>query len=206
MEIGFENYMTENFPNFSISKPVFGLANSLRFELGPECFSTAGEEYFNEAVKRATEITSFAMRNAENVFVVYQECTDGEELTFTPALLEAFNPNSDAATIFPYVEDNGEKLEWRRLIKKVDANDPLILDLVQAIINVDFPSRAPRLAGELYFVVEGSNSIINIYDDRGMDIAAKELSDLKLLYEKFNNLILEYDRKEVDEKFKKYYL
>ncbi|QKX07458.1 DUF3885 domain-containing protein [Aquimarina sp. TRL1] len=198
-----DKYILENFPKFSISKPVFRLTNSIRFELGPEDIPTSNTKYFVEAIRRATAITSFALKNTEDVYIIYQECTDGNEITPSPLLLKTFNSVQGSMAVYPYIEDDGEKLEWRRIIKKVKANDSLILELIPAIINVDFPSQSPRIEGELFFIIKGSNTIINIYDDRGMDVGAKELLSLKELYKNFNDWILEYDREEIDEKFKK---
>jgi hypothetical protein len=202
MTSGFTKYMTENFPKFSISKPVFRLTNSLRFELGPEDISTSENKYFDKAIERATEITSFALKNAKTVYVIYQECTDGNEIEPNSILIDVFGSVNGSSVILPYTEDDGDKLEWRRLIKKMDSNDPLLLKLISSIIHVDFPNRSPRIEGELYFILDESNTIINIYDDRGMDVGAKSISDLKPLYERFNDWILEYDRKEIDEKFR----
>lgn len=41
-----------------------------------------------------------------------------------------------------------------------------------------------------------------MYDDRGLDVVAKNKENLQKLYVMFNNWILDYDRKQIDETFK----
>ncbi len=45
--------------------------------------------------------------------------------------------------------------------------------------------------------------IYNIYDDRGLDIIAKEKTILTELYTEFNHWILDYDRDKINKIFMK---
>ncbi|MFD1206338.1 DUF3885 domain-containing protein [Sporosarcina contaminans] len=40
--------------------------------------------------------------------------------------------------------------------------------------------------------------IYHLYDDRGCDIIAVNIEDLRELYEKYNDWILDYDRERID--------
>ena len=42
-----------------------------------------------------------------------------------------------------------------------------------------------------------------MYDDRGCDLLAADKDTLLPIYEKLNHLILDHDRKKIDEKFNK---
>lgn len=202
MKEAFEQYMAENFPDFLLSKPIYRLGNALRFELGPENISTAKEAYFTEAIKRARDIITFTLKGANKVFLVYQECTDGDEIAPNDLLIKAFGTVDQSIPIYPYKEDDGDQIEWRRLLKKIDVKNPFILELVTGIINLDFPQRSPRLNGELYILNIEADLIINVYDDRGMDIAGKYGVNLQAIYDRFKDWILEYNRAEIEEKIK----
>lgn len=46
-----------------------------------------------------------------------------------------------------------------------------------------------------------SNIIFYMYDDRGLDVIAKDKEQLKTVYKDFNTWILDYDRERIDKIF-----
>lgn len=54
---------------------------------------------------------------------------------------------------------------------------------------------------EVYFINLDKQIIFHMYDDRGLDIIASKIEVLKSVYFKFNHLLLEVNRNEIDKNF-----
>jgi len=81
-------------------------------------------------------------------------------------------------------------------------------NIFTAIGHSDFPPRQPRLdnsrsltSKEVYFLNIGKKFIFHMYDDRGLDIIAKDKETLRSIYERHSDLILSYDREQIDKQF-----
>lgn len=68
-------------------------------------------------------------------------------------------------------------------------------------MNTDFPPRTPRIQDRVYFINRDRNIILHVYDDRGMDLIAASVEDLKAIYEQHKDWILDHDRSSVEELF-----
>jgi len=55
--------------------------------------------------------------------------------------------------------------------------------------------------GDCYFINTSKHTILYLYDDRGMDVISIHANNLKALYKKYNEWILDYDREEIDALF-----
>jgi hypothetical protein len=74
-----------------------------------------------------------------------------------------------------------------------------------AIANQDFPSRFPRLEDnhiisnkEIYFININKKLILNMYDDRGLDVVATDIEALRPICEKHRDWILDCDREQIE--------
>ena len=81
-------------------------------------------------------------------------------------------------------------------------------NILTAIGNTDFPPRKPRLDNnsiltnkEVYFINIDKKLIFHMYDDRGLDLIAADKESLKSIYEKYNDWILDNDRKKIQKQF-----
>ncbi|WP_033543870.1 DUF3885 domain-containing protein [Planococcus sp. CAU13] len=79
--------------------------------------------------------------------------------------------------------------------------------LLQAICYEDFehPSRIlknQQSGSDIYFINLSKKLIYHLYDDRGCDIIAADKEDIRFLYERYNDWILDYDREKIDAVFK----
>lgn len=74
--------------------------------------------------------------------------------------------------------------------------------IMQALMHRDFPSKQPRVGDLVYFVNQTRNIILHMYDDRGLDIIAPEISDLRPIYEAHKDWVLAFDRLAIDQMFK----
>ncbi|WP_025785374.1 DUF3885 domain-containing protein [Sporosarcina sp. D27] len=106
----------------------------------------------------------------------------------------------------PYEEEEDQRVIHRfsLLCKKGDIR---YQQLLQAICYEDFahPSTIlksnPSSGVEVYFINITRDMIYHLYDDRGCDILAADKNDIRLLYESYNDWILDYDRIAIDETF-----
>ena len=73
--------------------------------------------------------------------------------------------------------------------------------LLKAAINTDFATRTPQFNGECYLINKTKQLVLNLYDDRGMDVVSTNKDQLKALYRSHNKMILDYDRERIDKMF-----
>lgn len=59
------------------------------------------------------------------------------------------------------------------------------------------------LASAVYLLNPKEKLLYHLYDDRGLDLVAKDKAKLFIIYEKYNEWILAYDRELIDDIFKK---
>jgi hypothetical protein len=70
----------------------------------------------------------------------------------------------------------------------------------QAIGNADHAIE-PSVGSRVYFCNAGTDVILHMYDDRGLDVIARQPEVLVPLYRTFNQWILDYDRERIDQVF-----
>jgi hypothetical protein len=97
---------------------------------------------------------------------------------------------------FP-TEDGDAHLEWAEIPNPSNENVSLILE---AIANVDF-FRTPRITDYVYFINRSRNIILNMYDDRGLDVIATNRESLVSLYRSRPSWILAYDLPRIRDTF-----
>lgn len=70
--------------------------------------------------------------------------------------------------------------------------------ILRAVMHRDFPSQRPRIADYVYFVNRTRNIVLHMYDDRGMDLIAPEVSDIRPIYDVYKDWILDHDRERIE--------
>jgi len=80
--------------------------------------------------------------------------------------------------------------------------------ILTAIGNIDFYPRPPRLdnkyfftSKEVFFINIDKKIILQMYDDRGLEIISADKETLRPIYKQHNEWILEYDRELIDKQF-----
>lgn len=82
---------------------------------------------------------------------------------------------------------------------KIDFSPDILL---REIIKADLGGISD-LASNVYFANTKEKYLYHLYDDRGADLAAERKETLRPIYHNFNQWILDYDRREIDELFAK---
>lgn len=73
--------------------------------------------------------------------------------------------------------------------------------LLEEIINADLGGNN-LLTSSVYFVCKNDNVLFHLYDDRGADLVADKKEKIQHVYCELNDLILDYNREEIDGIFK----
>ncbi|WP_206458356.1 DUF3885 domain-containing protein [Anaerovorax sp. IOR16] len=72
--------------------------------------------------------------------------------------------------------------------------------VLQEIIKADIGG-CIELVSSVYFVDTINSVLFHLYDDKGLDLIAADKEQLRPIFNRFNNWILDYDKKEIDRTF-----
>jgi len=204
-------------PNIKLERPLFYKCSyGLRFEIGPsdveiwnEDNETLNNEYFSLALERAMSIFQASFEPSDEIAIAYQIYSDGRKKIKKRSSIFKYVTDIDKANIqFSdhrdiYEENIDFKCEcWKRVtISNITASNIDAEQLLKATINTDFPSRTPHFKGECYLINKTKQLVLNLYDDRGMDVVSTNKDQLQGLYRSHNKMILDYDRDKIDSVF-----
>ncbi|WP_243458254.1 DUF3885 domain-containing protein [Sporosarcina sp. Te-1] len=102
-------------------------------------------------------------------------------------------------------EENVEDQVTHRFTLACKKRDIRCPQLLSAITYEDFAHPTQILKGrsklgiDIYFINLTTKMIFHLYDDRGCDVIAANLEELRPLYNSFNGWILDYDRERIEE-------
>jgi hypothetical protein len=154
-------------------------------------------------VSRAAKLYDFAFTKAVDCILVSQDWnTDGSlakrytSLFMTPGIFPSEPSQFQALDVSPY-DEAPYRLTWTRLSPSAFNAGRMF----QAIANREQPG-VPKIASGVYVIEPNSKLIMHMYDDRGLDIIATDLSALRPLFENFRDWILDNQRHRVAFRFK----
>jgi hypothetical protein len=75
------------------------------------------------------------------------------------------------------------------------------VQLFQAIANREQTGH-PKISSGVYVIDPDAKIVMNMYDDRGLDIIAAELETLRPLFEQFNGWLLDNQRTRIELRFR----
>lgn len=215
------HYMDANFPALRLEPPLFyNWPIAIRFELNGDepKMPGASDSYFAAVVRRANRIFEETFRNSEYALVV------STEMKFQDLSPDAYrwkyrDRRKKTPDLFRLARAHGVGLsrpagrattcrvrgkERETMTLRWSECSPLRIGytrIFEAIANQDFPRRKPRVLGDVYFVDPKNHLILHMYDDRGMDVIAKDVTTLRRLYSAKQAWILDYDRQRIDNTF-----
>ena len=210
-----KNYMKNRFKNLILEPPLFySWSVGIRFELGSSNMwivdkqNRVNEQYFTEALNRAMDIFNFIFKDEDEIIFVYQQFSDGRKtIGKNNFYLQQIKNLEEKELEFSDVreskdDDIFEKRAYclKRFAIKVSKKDINYESILEACINSDFTIRNKRFIphGDCYFINISNDSILHLYDDRGVDVISTYPNNLKALYKKYNEWILDYDREAID--------
>lgn len=222
IEVGL--YLNNTFPGLNLAPSLYHQWDiGIHFELGSGMYQFKDDgslnlEMFDRVYSQALSIFNELFSKSDEIFLVtnlYQRRFN-ENKNKRIKVYDHYIKNKDLKfhlrqETLPYVFDDEEADDYytsRFSLKcyKQDFKYPL---LIKAACNEDFPLK-PKLGcsdygsdyPDVFFINVTKNVIFFIYDDRGCEVIATNKETIYPLYEKYGDLIDEYSREEIDQRFK----
>lgn len=205
----YKQFLNDYFKGLAIKSSLFfNWDNGLRFDLQKGEVGT--DEYFGEVHKRSVALFEAAFNIDDDLFIVimdhrykrakirlgnycFKQIGDLDCRHIGYQKIHKLYDRKDRYDIrnIAIVESITEKLKYKNILK--------------ATGNTDFSERQPRLdkngvftSKEIYFINIDKKIIFHMYDDRGLDIVAHDLEQLRPIYNKFNDWLLEINKEKID--------
>ncbi len=190
----------------------------LRFEIGPcelDVWANfdkgiLNKEYFNVAFARAVSIFESVFSQNDDISIAYQIFSHGRnKIKKSNFVLKQVSDIKNRNVRFTKhreiysVSLDGKRMCWRRVtVTDLKVKDVFSSNILLALINTDFSSRRqPSIHGECFFINHTKDLVLNLYDDRGMDVVALKKYVLQNLYESHYEWILNRNREQIDRIF-----
>lgn len=208
----FYEYIGNNFRNLILESPLFyNNPIGIRIEIGVPYREITNEKYFTNVYLRSNFIFEEIFEEKDEMFVIICGVKDikpyisfNNGLNAFPDMIKNKNVLNEATLIEKerYIEENGDlygiSYQYVLTCTKYDIDYKRIL---MAIANSDH-ARYPYTSNGVFFINTKKNIIYYLYDDRGLDLVSNEKKNLKHIYTKFNDWILDYDRERINKIFK----
>jgi hypothetical protein len=205
----YRQFLNNNFKGLRLKTPLFYNWNhGLRFDL--QGGDTNTDDYFKEVTRRASTIFQTAFGKSDKVYLVFIDWKyKRRKIRFGNFIFKQIDKLRKAEVYYSkeqglYCPDDNYDVA----IIKLTSDRINLENIFTAIGHSDFPPRQPRLdnsrsltSKEVYFLNIGKKFIFHMYDDRGLDIIAKDKETLRSIYERHSDLILSYDREQIDKQF-----
>lgn len=190
----------------SLENPIFYNAPiGIRFEIGGEddVYIKKGmlrklhpnRKYVNKAVERASRIFDALPKKD---WILRIDLCDEREIK---KILKVLQLVSSHEKVLNKYEEDGEKMTHCELYWSLNDIDWSPETIIREIILADIGG-LNCLVSAVYLLHPNENVLYHLYDDRGLDLVAKDKRSLYPLYERFNDWILDYDRETIDHIFK----
>lgn len=208
----YRQFLTNNFNGLQLKQPLFyNWDFGLRFDL--QVGETNTDEYFEEAITRASTIFQVAFDLTDQVYLILTHYRYKRRKirfsNFTFKQVDALKKTEISYLVEKCLYEPNDKSDIRNIAMIRSTVDRInYKDILTAIAHSDFPPRQPRLDRngfltnkEIYFVNINKKLIFHMYDDRGLDLISAHKEILRPIYKKHNNWILEFDREKIDKEF-----
>lgn len=211
-----DKYMQKEFPNLKLRPPLFYNWNiGIRFKLGVNDELENIQEnrsYLENVYKRAISLFKSIHSSSDDIYIVVDVNDFGNRKVSKRKLNIYSKYVKEKEILFklqhdtiPYIfpeDDEDGKYSTHRFSLKCKTSDFKYIPMLKAICNQDIGVR-PSIFHRVYFINISKNTVFHVYDDRGCDLLANSLDSIRDIYEEYNELILDYDRDEIEAVFKK---
>ena len=185
---------------------------SLRFETGNPTLEIFLDEkhlnprYLKSALWRASFLYEKTAPFDTLLWVLYRTLdldTDIDEIIQKFCLL-AHLPTPAEVYQQEVTTANEEPMTRILLFWDMEQTPPRITPLLEAIMSCDFKGFGFReLSSAVFFFDTTRHLLFHPYDDRGADVVAEKVEDIRFLYEDCQNWLLEYDLERMRQIFEK---
>ncbi|MNN26621.1 hypothetical protein D3C81_1401320 [compost metagenome] len=210
----FDKFMNDHFPNLILRPPLFYNWNiGIRFELGnPHLYEIDTNHYMEQVYSRAIELFRALFFKDDdicivtNAFFAYRFKSQVKRLNLyrryikSNQLLRNLKLNVIPDIFAEEDERPDEDNNTYRYMIDCKVRDVDYQNLLKAICNQDVGIK-PSIYHDVFFLNLDRGVIYHIYDDRGCDVISSSIIELKDIYTKFNEWILDYDRESIKKTF-----
>ena len=208
----YNRFLVEHFNSLKIRKPLFyNWSIGLRFDLQKNFenpVKPSDKKYFKEVYRRALAVFEFCFDQEDEIIIVAHNFKWKKKSKIKKSnFIFKQIVNFDSGLLYRdlvnnlYEPDDDQDI-WHRAMYQTKLKKIKYKKLILGICNTDFPNRKPHIGQELFFLNLDKKLILNIYDDRGMDLLMTTKENAKVAYEKFSKWILEYDRQKIKNQLK----
>ena len=206
-------YMRNRFPGLTLSPPLFySWTVGMRFELNANRWT---DQQWDAILKRATTLYESVFEPRDIGFLVSGHKFEIESKFKRRGKLPEFRNSVFALSQKESLGLHG--IAGRQRITAYEDTDSQTIStfqwteieprcigykgILRAIMHRKFPQRQPRTDDYVYFVNQSRNMILHMYDDRGLDLIASKIDDLRPIYQAHKDWILSYDRGAIEQMF-----
>ena len=221
------DYINTNFPGLVLKPSLYyQWNNSIHFDLAKGLYQLQDDtdnlnpEYFNTVYDQAISLFNDLFSDEDKILLVTNVYQHRDYIRRSKRKIKVYSHYIKDKNvrcylkqeIIPYMFDDEEEAgdyctsQFSLECRKRDISYRL---LIKAICNQDFPPLKPRLSNlyyridpDVFFINVTKNVILYIYDDRGAEVIASDLETIRLIYEKYGDMIDEYCREEIEHQFK----
>ena len=196
-ELKRRTFMSPNIRSIFLSSyTTYNLKGNLRFELAPE-----SEEHFQKRIEaakdRAKTLFNEVFSDEKELQIIITASKFSGAGLIRKYLYKANYQIVDSFTTSAF--DSYYENKATILVINTQRNNVRIAKIIDGLCYRDFNEVGKlRVSDNLFLYNSKTNTIVNIYDDRGCDIWSDNIQSQKKLYDKYNDWILEYDKKEID--------
>lgn len=190
----------------------------IRFDLGGN-LKNGTVERVDQVVTRATKIFEEVFKDDNSIWVLCYEDVgevilfegDNEYLyeQFEDIAYTSFYKGKETLTSNFFEEDeNGNSTSVPStydgvvIVGNPDLKDVNYTNIFKGRANLEM-GLDPAISQRVYFISPTTGAVLYMYDDRGCDLVAPNTNAIRHVYENCNELILEYNRANIDTVFKK---
>lgn len=185
---------------FSHTHHTYRLKENLRFELAHGDASCSMEQTIDNATVRAQELFQAVFHDSKRVQLVFYNEYKPQAFTLKRFILNGPVTYIDHVS-FPKGE-NYPDFPTTVTLLEVKKQSLRCKALVKALTHSDFLQPTDiRIWRRLFLYNPEKNIFLNIYDDRGCDIWSPDKENCRPIYEKYNDWLLDYDRKKIEREY-----
>ena len=225
----YRKFLNDYFNGLRLKEPLFYLWDlGLRFDLqigkivNPTRIIVNGEgkeinqkpsvnnvDYFDELIKRATTIFTTTFDKSDNVLLVYNQFKYRRRKIKSSSFIfrQVVNFNKKGIVYTRDPENDRAAYGINSAILKCKTEEIDFAQILIAIANSDFQDRSPRLlkkgssVTEVYLINLDKKMIFHMFGDRGIDLIAYDVENLRPIYSKCKNWLIADKKNNIDKLF-----
>lgn len=205
-------FLNTYYPDLILRPPLFyNWSVGIRFEVGVSMdvdYTIPHNPYIQGCYRRAITLFEALHQKDDDIFVLIDINTvfgfhqlKRRLKNFHPYVEEKHLYSLKHEVLSLYPEEEEDHIVTDRFTLSCKARELHHVNLLKAICNQDF-GLTPKQINNVYFINQRTKTIFHVYDDRGCDLMATSAPDIQDMYNRFNDWILDYDRKQIGEVFK----